>query len=136
MTSFSHMLYVEDDPRSREIMDVLVTQLMGIPKLTMFADSADFMTRVNQLAPPPDVILLDIHVPPHNGFEMLRMLRDDPRFRTMPIVALTASVMNEEIHRLRQAGFDGVIAKPIDMDRFPDLLRRIMAGETIWQILN
>jgi hypothetical protein len=51
-------------------------------------------------------------------------------------VALTASVMNEEVHKLREAGFHSVIAKPIDVDTFPDLLHRIVGGETVWRIIE
>jgi CheY-like chemotaxis protein len=82
------------------------------------------------------VILLDIHVRPYTGFEMLEMLRNHPDYRTTPVVALTASVMNEEIIHLRQAGFNGVIAKPVDIDAFPKILERIMRGEAFWNVVS
>jgi two-component system, cell cycle response regulator DivK len=49
-------------------------------------------------------------------------------------VALTASVMNEEIQHLRQAGFNGCLAKPIDMEQFPNQVDRILNGDSIWYI--
>lgn len=82
------------------------------------------------------MILLDIHVKPHDGFEMLHMVQSMNGFDTIPVVALTASVMNEEVEELRQAGFHSVIAKPVDVDAFPDLLRRILTGESIWRIVQ
>jgi DNA-binding NarL/FixJ family response regulator len=48
------------------------------------------------------------------------------------VVALTASVMYEEVRRLRDAGFDGVIAKPINFDTFPAALDRILSGGQVW----
>jgi len=49
---------------------------------------------------------------------------------------MTASVMNEEVHRLRTCGFDGCLAKPIDFDSFPEALNRILSGEKIWRIVS
>ncbi len=129
------ILYVEDDSQSREIMQLLVEDVMGLSHLTIFEDSNDFLFRVEALNPQPELILLDIHVPPHDGFEMLAMLRDNG-FHDTPVVAVTASVMNEEIEQLKKVGFDGVLAKPLDMDSLPVTLERIVAGETIWHVLS
>jgi CheY-like chemotaxis protein len=75
-------------------------------------------------------------VQPYDGFEMLQMIRQRTRFNDTPVVALTASVMNEEVQKLRQAGFNGCLAKPIDMNTFPDTLNRILLGESIWRVLE
>lgn len=128
------IVYVEDDTRSREVMHILLVELMGLSDVTFLEDSTDFLQRIEKSV--PDIILLDIHVYPLNGFEMLSMLRQHPRFRHARVVALTASVMNEEVHQLKTAGFDGVIAKPIDMDQFPILLKRILNGENVWTIVQ
>ena len=130
------ILYVEDDTESREIMRVLVEEVMQVSNLTIFEDSQNFLERVDALSPRPDVVLLDIHVPPFNGFTMLKMLRDHTGFQNVPIVALTASVMNEEVQQLKTAGFDGVFAKPLDMDAFPAALQRILRGETVWHVIG
>jgi CheY-like chemotaxis protein len=50
------------------------------------------------------------------------------------IVALTASVMNSEIHKLKEAGFDGVLAKPLNFHTFPEMLTRILNREQIWTV--
>jgi CheY-like chemotaxis protein len=130
------ILYVEDDPENREIMRLLIEDVMGLSGLTMFENSHNFIERLDALALQPNVILLDIHVPPYDGFEMLKMLREHETFSDTPIAALTASVMNEEITKLKQSGFDGAISKPLDMDSFPNILERIMQGEKIWDIME
>lgn len=130
------ILYVEDDLESREIMRVLVEEVMQMTHLTIFEDSYNFLSRLDNLSPQPDVFLLDIHVPPYNGFEMLQMLRELDAYQLTPIVALTASVMNEEVQQLKTAGFDGVLAKPLDMDAFPIALQRILNGETVWHVVG
>lgn len=129
------ILYVEDEARSRKVMK-MIAAYMGFSELVMFEDSSDFVTRVAALACKPDLIFLDIHVKPYNGFEMLAMLRQLHQFDNTPIVAMTASVMNEEIEQLRVAGFNGCLAKPIDMDSFPDSVNRILNGEAIWRIVS
>lgn len=129
------ILYVEDEPRSRKVMQMIGREI-GISDILIFEDSTDFQARVSALVPKPDVIFLDIHMKPQTGFEMLAILRKLPQFNGIPVVAMTASVMNEEVQQLRTAGFDGCLAKPIDMDTFPELLERIMNGERIWRIIN
>ena len=127
-------LYVEDDPLSREIMEMIMVNAMQIERLTVFENSQQFMERVNSLPYCPDVVLLDIHMKPLTGFEMLSLLRADANFQDSKIIALTASVMNEEVEKLRTSGFNGAIAKPLSISTFPDLIQRILAGEAIWHI--
>lgn len=129
------VLYVEDEVRSRRVIQ-MVTSDMDLQDVIIFDDSTDFLGRAEALDPRPDVIFLDIHVTPYNGFEMLQMLHQSARFEGIPIVAMTASVMNEEVQQLRTAGFDGCLAKPIDMDTFPDTLNRILNGEKLWRIVS
>lgn len=128
------ILYVEDEVRSRRVMQMMAASL-DITHLTIFDDSSDFEARVQKLDPQPDIIFLDIHVLPTDGFGLLKLLRAMPQYEKTAIVAMTASVMSEEIHQLRTSGFDGCIAKPIDIDTFPDSLRRICAGEQVWRIM-
>lgn len=130
------ILYVEDDANSREIVRLLLVDALGWTHVTVFEDSSDFTERVLALSPMPDICLLDIHIQPHNGFEMLKMLRAIKAFDHVPVVALTASVMNEEVHELKKAGFSGVIAKPINQDNFIDLIRRFLHGEQLWRVIE
>ncbi len=136
MKAFPAILYVEDDPRSRKIMRMLLRGEMELEHITLFEHSADFAQRLQAIQPRPNIILLDIHVKPHTGFEMLAMVRQLPEFQDTPVIALTASVMNEEVQHLRDSGFQGVIAKPVDIDTFPALINRILDGEIIWRIVE
>jgi two-component system cell cycle response regulator DivK len=131
MTTF---LYVEDDYLSREIMELVLMRGLGYSDVFMFEDSSDFMRRVTALTPRPDVIFLDIHVEPIDGFEMLRLLRKSRVFDPVPIIAMTASVMNEEVQQLKEAGFDGAVGKPIDIDTFPEIVSLILHGQEVWHV--
>lgn len=128
------LLYVEDDPMSRQIMEMLLRRGLGYEDVVIFEDSTDFTTRFAALNPPPQLIFLDIHMEPLDGFEMLNILRGHPNAKDCTIVALTASVMNEEVHALKRAGFDGAIAKPIKQNVFPNLMQQIINGESVWFI--
>ncbi len=128
------ILYVEDDPQSRKLMLMLLKGRMKLSHVTILEDSQNFEAHIENLDPKPDIILLDIHVKPFNGFDMLKMLRNKAWVGSTPIVALTASVMSEEVQQLKQAGFDGCLGKPINIDTFPEILARIQSGETIWRI--
>jgi CheY-like chemotaxis protein len=127
-------LYVDDDKPSREIMERLIRDVLRVERCFIFEDSADFVERLYSLPIQPDVILLDIHMSPDNGFRLLEILRGLPEYQTAKIVALTASVMNEEVEQLQTAGFDGAISKPLNIRVFPTLLQQIIEGETVWYI--
>lgn len=134
MINIDYLLCVEDDPSNRLVMKLLVEKTLNTKNYVIFDDSADFISRVRNLLRRPDIILLDIHVSPYNGFQMLQMIRGDSVYFDTKVVALTASVMNEEVARLRKSGFDGAIGKPIALSTFPVVIERIMNGESIWQV--
>jgi len=129
------IVYVEDDSKSQMVVSVILSKRMNIGQLVVFDDSEDFLPRMEAVAPVPNLILLDIHVKPLNGFAMLNVLRGVPRFKQVPVVALTASVMNEEIQLLKNAGFDGCLAKPINLTTFPQHIERLLKGERVWAIV-
>jgi CheY-like chemotaxis protein len=128
------LLCVEDDFSNRLVMKLLVEKTLNVRYYAIFEDSTDFLLKVRNLPVRPDIILLDIHVSPFDGFQMLQMIREDSVYFDTKVVALTASVMNEEVERLRKSGFDGAIGKPIPLSTFPVVIERIMSGESIWQV--
>jgi two-component system, cell cycle response regulator DivK len=76
----------------------------------------------------PRLILMDIQLPDLDGVAALRELRADPRTAAIPLVALTAFAMKEDRERFLQAGFDGYLAKPIDVRTFPQQIRNFVHG--------
>src|SRR5688572_694854 len=122
-------VYIEDDSMSRTVMQVMLEKKLGYSDVTLFENSENFLARLAELSAVPDIIFVDIHMEPYNGFQVLEQLRSNATYANTKIVALTASVMNEEVQLLKEAGFDGVIGKPIDQDIFPGLLNRIIKGE-------
>jgi len=81
-----------------------------------------------------DLILMDIFLPEADGYEALDTLRNHPRFEETLIVAVTADASVENMRRAEEAGFDGFIGKPLDPDRFPNQIHRILQGESVWEV--
>jgi two-component system cell cycle response regulator DivK len=75
----------------------------------------------------PDVILMDLRLPDLDGTEAVRMLRAQLRTSRIPVVALTALPLEDREDWLFAAGFSGYVVKPIDIDAFPDVVRRFCA---------
>ena len=71
----------------------------------------------------PKLVLMDIQLPGMDGVTALAQLRADVATATIPVVAMTASVMKEDRERFEKAGFDGFITKPIDVRAFPQQVR-------------
>jgi CheY-like chemotaxis protein len=128
------LVYVEDDENSIFVMKMVVERVMKLPTLYVLQSRADFVQQVKGLGVVPDVFLLDIQMKPYDGVELLSLLRKDPQFKCSKVIALTASVTNEEVSLLKSGGFDGAIAKPLNIEVFPDLIARIINGEHIWYI--
>jgi two-component system, cell cycle response regulator DivK len=81
-----------------------------------------------------DLILMDIRLPYEDGYGALQKIRSSPRLKTVPVVAVTAEASQDQMTKARKAGFDGFLAKPLDPDRFPDQIQRILNGESIWYL--
>ena len=127
-------VYVEDDLMSQEVVRVLLQNVLGFPSLTVFTNSTNLLERLDRLSEKPDVFFLDVQIGPHDGFEMLNMLRNNPSYQAATIVAMTANVMAHDIEALRKAGFDGLIGKPIRKKVFPSLVQNLIAGEAVWYV--
>ena len=82
--------------------------------------------------PRVDLILMDIRLPYEDGYEALRKIRTS-LYKDIPVIAVTANASQDELNRARSSGFDGFVGKPLDPDRFPDQIRRMLHGEPVWE---
>jgi two-component system cell cycle response regulator DivK len=82
--------------------------------------------------PRVDLILMDIRLPYEDGYEALRKIRTS-LYKEIPVIAVTANASQDELNRARSSGFDGFIGKPLDPDRFPDQVRRMLHGDPVWE---
>ena len=77
------------------------------------------------------IVFLDLEMPDIDGFDVLKNLKEDKRLLNVPIVA--HSVHISEIKVAHTAGFDGFIGKPLNADKFPRQLARILDGKGVWE---
>ncbi|MFO3796436.1 MAG: response regulator, partial [Anaerolineales bacterium] len=70
--------------------------------------------------------LVDVSMPEVDGYTLTMRVKSMPEFERLPVVALTANVMRGERERARQAGCDGYIPKPVDIDLLPEQIERFM----------
>ena len=75
---------------------------------------------------PPALVLMDIQLPGMSGIEALAALRADPALRTIPVIAVTASVTPGEREKVIAAGFSAYVGKPIDVESFAALVDRFV----------
>jgi two-component system cell cycle response regulator DivK len=113
------VLIVEDNHRNLElIQDIL--ELRGFRTLTATSGARGIaLAREHD----PNLVLMDIQLPDFDGVEALRRLRADSATTRIPVIALTAFAMTADRSRFIDAGFDGYLAKPIDVRMLPDLVR-------------
>jgi two-component system, cell cycle response regulator DivK len=74
----------------------------------------------------PDLVLMDIQLPDIDGIEALRQIRADPALDAMPVLAVSASVMPEELRQIAASGFDAYVTKPIALKDFMATVRRFL----------
>jgi two-component system cell cycle response regulator DivK len=127
------VLIVEDNARNYALLARLLS-FMGVKQTEWKRSGWQILEFAQEAMPQVDLILLDIHLPEEDGYEVLARLREDSFFRSTRIVAVTADVTSPNLSRARGAGFDGFLAKPIDVDRFPDQIQRILEGESVWDL--
>ena len=84
--------------------------------------------------PKLDLILLDIRLPYEDGYSALRKLRASTSLKNSRVIAVTAEASMDQMRKAREAGFDGFLGKPLDPDRFPDQINRILDGEPVWEL--
>src|SRR6185369_14488648 len=111
----TRILYIEDKPDNR----MLVRRVLMAEDIEVIeaADAEEGI--VLALREIPDLILMDINMPGKDGYTATNDIRQLPQLDRIPIVALTANVMKGDKERTIDAGCDGYIPKPIDVDRFP-----------------
>ncbi len=81
-----------------------------------------------------DLVLMDIRLPYEDGYGALQKIRSSPNLKDTLVVAVTAESSVEQMKKAREAAFDGFIGKPLDPDRFPDQIQRILAGDSVWEL--
>jgi CheY-like chemotaxis protein len=117
------ILVVDDKATSRELLRT-VLEKNGYA-ISEAADGGEAIEKAR--AESPDLILLDLQMPVRNGYEVLHELRQDPRYATLPIIALTASAMQGDREKALAAGFTAYLTKPVTLAHLRDEVQRLLS---------
>ena len=115
----SRVLYIEDTPTNVKLMRLILKRLPSVELLD--AHTAELgipLAKENH----PDLILMDSDLPGMDGITALKVLRQDPETRDIPVIAISATVMPHDLERIQQAGFDDILSKPFNIQEVPGLL--------------
>ncbi|MGQ9833651.1 MAG: response regulator [Candidatus Villigracilaceae bacterium] len=112
MTDKGKVLYVEDNFDNRMLVRrVLMADGYAVIEATNANDAIKMIETEK-----PDLILMDINMPEVDGYTLTARIKSTPGMSTIPIVAVTANVMRGDREKSLEAGCDGYIQKPIDID--------------------
>jgi CheY-like chemotaxis protein len=75
---------------------------------------------------PPDLVLMDLHLPRRDGYGVLQEIRGNPKLASLPVVAVTANAMPGDQDRVLAAGFTGYIAKPVALSQLREEVNRLL----------
>ncbi len=129
--SEAHVLVIEDSVPNFVLIARMLT-LMGIQRcewkmggwqIVQFADTLPIL----------DLILLDVRLPYEDGYQALEKIRANSRLGDTVIAAISSQPSINQMWRARRAGFNGYLGKPFEPSRFPDQIRRLLAGEEVWE---
>ncbi|MBN1876245.1 MAG: response regulator [Anaerolineae bacterium] len=116
------ILYIEDTFENR----MLVSRILMFEGYTIF-EAEDGPTGIDiALREHPDLILMDMNLPDIDGYEMTRRIRAIPELQGIPIIAMTANVMHGDREKTLEAGCDGYIPKPIDVDKLSEQIQNFL----------
>ena len=121
------VMYIEDDPVNAEVMRALLSLR---PRVSLAVHTTLLEGLAALRSAPPDLLLLDMQLPDGSGLELLRVLADDPLLATVPVLMVSADVMEDSIGAALKAGARAYIAKPFNFDEVLKQLDAVLAQTT------
>jgi len=120
------VLVVEDNPSLASVVRTFLTLEGFVPRM---AANREALVAELRKPPPPDLMLLDVHLPDADGFEILTLVRKHPALRTLPVILLTARTAKEDVMRGLLLGADGYITKPFEFDVLIKAMRAVLGAD-------
>ena len=120
------ILYVEDNPDNR-----LLVRRVLLSEDYALLEATDAMDALNMLKTArPDLILMDINMPDMDGYTLTAKIKSLPGFERIPILAVTANVMRGDKEKTLEAGCDGYIQKPLDIEQLTREIEKFISRRT------
>ncbi len=120
------ILYVEDNPDNRMLVRrILLSEDYALLEAKDGSEALAILKKEH-----PDLILMDINMPDMDGYTLTATIKAMPGFERTPILALTANVMRGDKEKTLEAGCDGYIQKPLDIDQLIREVERFLLRRT------
>jgi two-component system cell cycle response regulator DivK len=119
----SKILVAEDNAVNRELLRELL-EMRG-HTVAEACDGHEALRMIEQTQ--PDLLLLDIGMPVLDGFGVIRQIRENPRFASLPVVAVTAYAMQGDREKILSSKFDGYLSKPVNARSLGEELDRLLS---------
>ena len=117
------ILYVEDNPDNRMLVRrILMSQDYALLEAKNAFEAINILQTER-----PDLILMDINMPDMDGYTLTARIKSLPGFERIPILALTANVMRGDKEKTLEAGCDGYIQKPLDIDQLTREIEKFLS---------
>jgi two-component system cell cycle response regulator DivK len=122
MSTNATILYVEDNADNRTLVRrILMAEGYNLLEAVNATQALEILKNTQ-----PNLILMDINMPDMDGYSLTTKIKETPGLESIPIVALTANVMRGDRERSLEAGCDGYIQKPIDIDLLSEQIERFL----------
>jgi two-component system cell cycle response regulator DivK len=120
------ILYVEDNPDNRLLVKrILLSEDYSLLEATDALDALNVLKTAH-----PDLILMDINMPDMDGYTLTAKIKSLPGFERVPILAVTANVMRGDKEKTLEAGCDGYIQKPLDIEQLTREIEKFISRRT------
>ena len=130
------ILLIEDNPIDLDLTLRAFASRKITNKIEIARDGEEalaFLPRWDKGAPKPSVILLDLNLPKINGLEVLKILKNHPEYKTIPVVILTTSSQSSDMKTAYLLGVNSYIVKPVSFEKFMEVATQI---DLYWCVLN
>lgn len=134
------ILLVEDNPLDRELIIEALNELHLINKIVAVSDGTEAIKYLQYKGEyetrekiNPVVVFLDIKMPKMNGIETLKIIRNDPNLKSLPVVILTSSKEDSDLNKCYELGANAYVIKPIEFKEFSEAVKNV---GLFWGIIN
>jgi CheY-like chemotaxis protein len=130
----AEILVIDDEPNDVDLMKRSFINSKIVNNITVARDGEEAMQALRQegiyiKSKRPDLVILDLNMPKKNGHQVLIEIRQDPELKDIPVVIMTTSGANEDISDSYKEGANCYIQKPLDIDKFKEIVKNI---ENFW----
>jgi CheY-like chemotaxis protein len=136
MTGVSPILLIEDNPIDLDLTRRAFARRNLVNPIEVARDGEEALEMIatwDAARPLPLIILLDLKLPRVDGLDVLRQIKSHPKFHSIPVIILTTSGEDRDVHDAYEIGANSYIVKPVDFDKFVEVASQI---EIYWCALN